>query len=79
MIKCEKGKNDLQWMLQTTMETFCDMVNVHVFNIGVICIHGEELLRQLAPPKLVSEQDEIYGVKTIDWENPSCKYLCFNW
>ena len=27
-------------------------------------------------PKLVSEQDEIYGVKTIDWENPSCKYLC---
>ena len=25
--------------------------------------------------KLVSEQDEIYGVKTIDWENPSWKYL----
>ena len=26
--------------------------------------------------KLVSEQDEIYGVKTIDWENSSWKYLC---
>ena len=25
--------------------------------------------------KLVSEQDEIYGVKTIDRENPSWKYL----
>ena len=25
--------------------------------------------------KLVSEQDEIYGVKTINWENSSWKYL----
>ena len=25
--------------------------------------------------KLVSEHDEIYGVKTIDWENHSWKYL----
>ena len=25
--------------------------------------------------KLVSEQDEIYGVKSIDWENYSWKYL----
>ena len=25
--------------------------------------------------RLVSEQDEIYGVKTIDWENHSWKYL----
>ena len=25
--------------------------------------------------KLVSEQDEVYGVKTIDWENSSWKYL----
>ena len=24
------------------------MVNVHVFTIAIICIHGEELLRQLA-------------------------------
>ena len=25
--------------------------------------------------KLVSEQDDIFGVKTIDWENSSWKYL----
>ena len=25
--------------------------------------------------KLVSEQDEVYGVKTINWGNPSWKYL----
>ena len=25
--------------------------------------------------KLVSEQDEIYGVKTINWESSSWKYL----
>ena len=25
--------------------------------------------------KLVSEQDEIYGVQTIDWEDSSWKYL----
>ena len=29
--------------------------------------------------KLVSEQDEIYGVKTIGWENSSWKYLSFDW
>ena len=29
-------------------QTFCDMVNVYVFYIASICIHGEELLRQLA-------------------------------
>ena len=67
------------------------MRNVHVFNIGIVCIHGKELLRQSAfhqeykrfhneanvhiSVKLVSEQDEIYGVKTIDWENSSWKCL----
>ena len=29
-------------------QTFCNMENVYVFNIASICIHGEELLRQLA-------------------------------
>ena len=61
------------------------MKNVHVFNIATICIHGEELLRQMAfltmeqmfdiPEKLVSEQDEMYGVKTMNWESSSWKYL----
>ena len=56
-------------------------MNVHVVNIGIICIHGKELLGQLAfhqeykrshnekmfdiSAKLVSEQDEIYGVKQL--------------
>ena len=65
------------------------MVNVHVFNIGIICTHGKESLRQLAfhykrshnetnvrlSAKMVSEQDEICGVKPIDWEDYSWKYL----
>ena len=67
------------------------MVNVHVFNIASICVHGEELLRQLAFHqefkrshnetdvrricKIGSEQDEIYRVKTNNWENSSWKYL----
>ena len=65
------------------------MVNIHVFNTASICIHGEEILRQLAfdqkismkqmfdiSEKLVSEQsEEIYGVKTINWEDSSWKYL----
>ena len=29
-------------------KTFCDMVNAHVCNIGISCIHRKELLRQLA-------------------------------
>ena len=29
-------------------QTFCDMGSVHVCYIGIICIHGEELHRQLA-------------------------------
>ena len=28
-------------------KTFCDMENVYVIYIASICIHGEELLRQL--------------------------------
>ena len=78
-------------MLRKTAKTFCDMGNVHVCNIGLSCIHGEELLRQLAfhqeykdltmkqmfdiSAKLVPEQDEIYGVKTIEWENSSWKQI----
>ena len=59
------------------------MGNVHVCNIGISGIHGKELpgkdltMKQMLDisAKLVSEQDEIYGLKTIDWENSSWKYL----
>ena len=29
--------------------------------------------------KLVSEQDEIYEVKTVDWKNYSWKYFVLDW
>ena len=64
------------------------MGNFYVFNIATICIHGEEYWHSIKnaedftmkqmfdiSEKLVSEQDEIYGVKTINWENSSWKYL----
>ena len=67
------------------------MGNVRVFNIGIIRFHGKKLLRQMAihqntedltmkqmfdiSEKLVSEQDEIYGVKSNNWESSSRKYL----
>ena len=59
-------------------------MNVHVFNIGIICIMGKNYsdswhsikntkdltVKQMFDifAKLVSERDEIYGVRTIDWE-----------
>ena len=70
---------------------FCDLENVHGFNIAIICIHGEELFKQLAfrqeYKRSLNETNvqHIYkiGVRTrldlwsekIDWENPSWKYL----
>ena len=90
MIKCEKEKI-FNECYRRQRKTFSDMENVHAFNIGIICIHGEELLRYWhsikntkdltmkkmfdISAKLMSEQDEFYGVKTIDWENSSWKYL----
>ena len=67
------------------------MRNVHVFNIGIIRIHGKthpdnwhaikstkdltmkRMFDKFA--KLVSEQDVINGVKTINLEKISWKYL----
>ena len=55
-----------------------------------ICIHGEGLLRHFVfrqkykkshnetSEKLISEQNEIYGVKSINWESSSWKYLSLN-
>ena len=34
--------------MQDMGQTFYDLVNVYVFDIGSICIHGKELLRQFA-------------------------------
>ena len=72
-------------------KTFHDMGKVHVCNIGISSIRGNELLGQSSfhheykrphiekmfdiSAILVSEQDEISGVETIGWENHSWKYL----
>ena len=56
--------------------TFCDTVNVYVFNIASICIHGEELLTQLAfHSKYKRSHDETdvrhiweIGIRTIRWD-----------
>ena len=50
MIKCERERKRIfdECCRKTTKKTFCDLVNVHVCNIGISCIHGKELLRQLA-------------------------------
>ena len=48
MIKCERFKTNPQRCNKRQRQTFCDMVNVYVFDIRSICIHGKELLRQFA-------------------------------
>ena len=42
------GKKMIKRCNKRQRQTFCNMGNVYVFNIASICIHGEELLRQLA-------------------------------
>ena len=50
MFRCEKDKNNphLNGCSRRQWRAFCDMVNVHVCNIGISFFHGKELLRQLA-------------------------------
>ena len=45
-------------------QTFCDLVNVYVFDSGSICIHGEELLRQFTFHQKYREQ---YHFETDVW------------
>ena len=44
----KRQKRSSMNVTEDTEKTFRDMENVHVFNIGIICIHGKELLRHLA-------------------------------
>ena len=44
----KKTKTNFDECDRRRRKTFCDMGKVHVFDIGIICIHGKELLRQLA-------------------------------
>ena len=60
-------------------QTFYDLENVYVFDIGSICIHGKELLRgkdhtlkqmfDLSEKLIVDKSDENFGVPQISWED----------
>ena len=51
-------------------QTFYDLVNVYVFDIGSICVHGNELLRQFTFHRKYSEQShfeaDVRDVWTVD-------------
>ena len=94
MIKCGKDKTIFDECYRRRRKTFCDMENVHVCDIGSICIHGKELLGKLSflKKKKISQwnkcstclrnwqeqSDEICGVKTINWGDSSWKHF-FDW
>ena len=48
MFSAKEAKTILNRCNRRHRRTFCDMVNVHDFNIASIFVHGKELLRQLA-------------------------------
>ena len=52
----KRQKRSSMNVTEDSEKTFCDTVNVHVFNIGINCIHGKELLRQLAFHQKYREQ-----------------------
>ena len=47
MIECERFKTNPQKMQHKTVQTFFNMRNVYVFDIGSTCIHGKELPENL--------------------------------
>ena len=71
----KKTKTILNGCNRRHWRAFCDMVNVHVFNTASICIHVEELLRQLAFHQEFWSHNETdvrhiwkIGVWTIRWD-----------
>ena len=93
MIKCERGRTNLQKMQQkTATNTLWYGECLYLFTLQASVFMGknysdnlhsikntEDLtMKQMfdISEKLTTEQsDEIYGVKTINWENYSWKYL----
>ena len=66
--------------MSTTLESSVFMVNNYSNNWHSIKNTKDLTMKQFfdISAKLVSKQDGIYGVKTIDWENSSWKYLSLN-
>ena len=63
--------------MSVTLESAVFMGKNYLDNCHSITIIKDLTLKQMfdISAKLVSEQDEIHGVKTIGWENSSWKYL----
>ena len=72
-------KHSVNWgmIMSSTLQASVFMVNNYSDNWHSIKNTKDLTMKQMfdISAKLVSEQDEIYGVKTIDWENSSWKYL----
>ena len=72
-------KNSVIWgmFISVTLESALFMGKNHSDNQHSIKNTKDLTMKQMfdISAKLVSEQDEIYGVKTIDWEDYSWKYL----
>ena len=66
--------------MSLTLESAVFMGKNYLDNLHSIKNTKDLTMKQMfdVSAKLVSEQDEIYGVKTIDWENSSWKYLSLN-
>ena len=75
----DSGKHSVIWrmFMSSTLESSVFMGKNYSDNWHSINNTKDHTMKQMfdISAKLVSEQDEIYGVKTIDWENSSWKYL----
>ena len=82
MIDCERYWTVLQKMQCKTSTNVLNLVNVYVFNIGSICIHGKEVLRNFYVPskntgnnltvKQMFDISEKLIVGTIRWDFLEC-------
>ena len=75
----DREKHSMIWgmFMSVPMESAVFMGKNYLNNCHSIANTKDLTLKQMfdISAKLVSKQDEIYGVKTIDWENSSWKYL----
>ena len=72
-------KHSMIWrmFMSVTLESAVFMGKNYLYNCHSITNTKDFTLKHMfdISARLVSEQDEIYGVKTIVWENHSWKYL----
>ena len=75
----DRGKHSVTWgvFMSSTLESSVFMGKNYSDKRHSIKNTKDLTMKQMfdISAKLVSEQDELYGVKTIDWENSSWKYL----